>query len=411
MFSKPKSERGAVLVHVALALTALLGFSALSIDYGVMWASRAQAQNAADAGALAGAAAMAFGAAADRTTAARVTADETASRNAVWGEAPGVVVTTPYTATCPGDPSGISCCRVDTFRNGANGSSALPTFFAKVINVQEQGVRAMAVAQAGIGNASDCLKPWAVIDKWQENWENGKPATAAWSQDANYDKYTKQGDLDSKVTAPDVYVAPTANDPGTGFRPFNADGSYTADYGREVSLKNGDNKDFQFGSGWFLPLALADSKGGKDYANNIKGCIGVTWKIGDELPVDTEPGNKVGPTRHAVMDDADSLYNQDPGARWDATANGGRGGIVGSAFAVSPRIVAVPLVDPEQIAEANKGGRTTVAIVNIMGFFVEGMDSKSVIGRLVTIPGLQIEEGGNSVGPESAFLMRISLIR
>src|SRR3712207_6859544 len=35
-------ERGAVLVHVAVAMTGLLAFSALSIDLGTMWVARAQ---------------------------------------------------------------------------------------------------------------------------------------------------------------------------------------------------------------------------------------------------------------------------------------------------------------------------------------------------------------------------------
>ena len=53
-------ERGAVLVHVALAMLALIAFSALAIDYGALLVSRRQAQNAADAAALAGALSLAF---------------------------------------------------------------------------------------------------------------------------------------------------------------------------------------------------------------------------------------------------------------------------------------------------------------------------------------------------------------
>ena len=47
------NERGAILIHVAIALLGLLAFSAFSIDHGVMMVSRGQAQTAADAGALA----------------------------------------------------------------------------------------------------------------------------------------------------------------------------------------------------------------------------------------------------------------------------------------------------------------------------------------------------------------------
>ena len=52
---KLQSERGAVIIHVAIALIALLGFTAVIVDYGAMWVARSQAQAAADAGALAGA--------------------------------------------------------------------------------------------------------------------------------------------------------------------------------------------------------------------------------------------------------------------------------------------------------------------------------------------------------------------
>jgi Flp pilus assembly protein TadG len=55
-----ESERGAVFIHVAIGLLVLLGFIAFVADYGMLWVSRNQAQNAADAGALAGVSALAF---------------------------------------------------------------------------------------------------------------------------------------------------------------------------------------------------------------------------------------------------------------------------------------------------------------------------------------------------------------
>ena len=58
MLSRGKRERGAIIIHVAFALLALLAFSAFVVDMGMMWVSRGQAQNAADAGALAGAVAL-----------------------------------------------------------------------------------------------------------------------------------------------------------------------------------------------------------------------------------------------------------------------------------------------------------------------------------------------------------------
>ncbi len=53
--SAARDERGQTLVQVALMLVVLLGFAALAIDGGMVYAERRHMQNAADAGALAGA--------------------------------------------------------------------------------------------------------------------------------------------------------------------------------------------------------------------------------------------------------------------------------------------------------------------------------------------------------------------
>ena len=77
--------RGAIIIHVALALLALIAFSAFVVDMGAMWVSRRQAQNAADAGALAGAVAlMKDGGSA---TEAGKSALQWASNNAIFGDA------------------------------------------------------------------------------------------------------------------------------------------------------------------------------------------------------------------------------------------------------------------------------------------------------------------------------------
>ncbi len=50
------AENGQTLVWVALAMVVLLAFVGLAIDGGAVYAERRRMQNAADAGALAGAA-------------------------------------------------------------------------------------------------------------------------------------------------------------------------------------------------------------------------------------------------------------------------------------------------------------------------------------------------------------------
>jgi len=67
----------------------LIAFTAFIADYGLMWVGRRQAQNAADAGAMAGAIALAFDDFSDRsaTGPAKVTAQSFALANLVAADA------------------------------------------------------------------------------------------------------------------------------------------------------------------------------------------------------------------------------------------------------------------------------------------------------------------------------------
>src|SRR6187431_1100496 len=106
--SQANRERGAILVHVALGLVAFMAFSTFVIDYGLFWVSRRQAQNAADAGALAGAISLIYDSSDTSTTGpATLAAVAVAQSNPVWGTAPivdpaqGDVVILSGTGVCP----------------------------------------------------------------------------------------------------------------------------------------------------------------------------------------------------------------------------------------------------------------------------------------------------------------------
>src|SRR5262245_66654063 len=85
-----RDERGAVLVHAALAMLLLIAFSALAIDYGALMVSRRQAQNAADAAALAGALSLAFDDP-DDLARAQAAAVAVGGANVVLGAAPSIL--------------------------------------------------------------------------------------------------------------------------------------------------------------------------------------------------------------------------------------------------------------------------------------------------------------------------------
>ena len=80
-------ERGMSLIFAAISLMALLSATTLAIDVGMFMNTRSQAQNAADAGALAGAAGLAFNSFTDRSSTgpAVVGAVNTALANMVGG--------------------------------------------------------------------------------------------------------------------------------------------------------------------------------------------------------------------------------------------------------------------------------------------------------------------------------------
>ena len=138
-----RHERGAILIHVAIAMVGLLAFSAFSIDHGVMMVSRGQAQNAADAAAWAAGLYLAWDDATDQPGAQAI-AVVAAQQNGVWGSAPDITTTDVTFPTCPpGSPGPVdTCVRVDVYRNQRPGGNPLPVFFSSLIGVGGQSDRA-----------------------------------------------------------------------------------------------------------------------------------------------------------------------------------------------------------------------------------------------------------------------------
>jgi len=448
--SQTGGERGAITIQVAFALIALIGFTTFVVDYGVMWVSRRQAQNAADAGALAGA----IGLMQEGTqAAAQLSALQFTANNAIWGQGnstvPGgnVVVdfsgpslSLPPCGTTPG------CVRVDVMRHqpdhyGVLRGTALPTYFGQIVGITAQGVRATATAQLGSGNSVRCLLPFAVIDRWKDDYDANKdamyypndplPGTAGWSPN---DKY--------EPTLGDTYVAPYAGNVNqTG---WTVDG----DYGRQLIIKDGNIGDYS--AGWAQKVDLVGSTGASDYSWNIQNCnetpIGIATAsepcapapggdtTGREINgcVSVGTGMSQGPT---VQNGIDPLVQQDPGAYWSATTPGigGRiGAIVDSSGTVNmdgPRVRPIVIFDINHYIAQGCTGTTCIGkVANIIGFFVEGVcgdvqaagrltvgnicenPSKDIVGRIVTIPGSFVTGVGTTQAP-SSFIQVIRLVR
>lgn len=417
------SERGAVIVHVAIALIGLMGFSAFVIDYGVMWTARRQAQNAADAAALAGAISLAYVDFNDQNL-ARQSALAVAALNKVWGVAPDVTAADITFPPCPPGSPGAgtnSCIRVNVFRNQRAGGSPLPTFFGKLVGVDDQGVRATATAEALFGDSTDCVKPFAIPDKWEEILNNVGPP--GWDETDTFERYYQTGPNMGQLITPkaDVY-----NSGAAGYSPKSV-GPGGGDNGRYIVLKNGGPHD-TITPGWFHPVRIGDSTGGNDYSNNIGTCSPDFIGPGDVLNI--EPGNMIGPTKQGMGD----LIALDPKAEWDPNLNGtGRGGVKGGCMVsgdctISPRLVAIPVYDPDayNAAMANAGaggsgggkggggggaggGPPTLNIVKVLGFFIDKMQGNDVAGWITTYPS-EPNAGMGGV-PGNNFVVSVALVR
>jgi hypothetical protein len=396
------AERGTILIQVAVAMLALLALSSFVFDSGVMWASRAQAQNAADAGALSGAISLAFDDPAD-FDGARAKALAVARANSIWGAVPDVTaadVTFPACPPTPGLPAD-TCVKVDVFRNQRAGGSPLPTYFSRLANVTAQGVRATATARVLVSDSARCVKPWALPDKWLD--ARDAPQDNAWTPDDDFERYVQNGQNRGAVLDPaDAYVPPGTAD-HTGF-------TVEADYGTPLTLKHG-NPQQAIRPGWFFPVVInpTEGPGGNNYENNISTCD--PTPIGPGTLLETEPGNMVGPTTHGVS----ALIAQDSSATWSPTANDGRGAPVGGCMAagtcaVSPRLVALAVFNPDAYDSARAGGRTDIVVTKILGFWIQGMQGNDVIGYLTHYPAIA-ELTGPPVDPAASFLTTVILVR
>jgi hypothetical protein len=342
-------EHGAVIILVVLVLLALAGAAALGIDVGVLYTAQAQAQNAADSGALACAGHMLVvnklnQGAVDKL---RKQGRDFANLNNVLTSAVNITMDD---VTLDLD---AQRCRVCVPRTAARGNP-VPTFFAKAWNRQSVDIMACATAEVANARTSNCIKPWALPDAFDDGNGNG-------AYDAG--EYYEQG-----VTS---Y--------GTDYR------NNGLDVGLPLTIKQADPND-AIAAGQFFPIDLPleglPDVGGDKYRYNIVTCNPIPVGIGDTLV--TENGNMIGPTQQGV----DQLINMDPNAFWDDAI----GEIANSAYgsASSPRIIRIVFFNP---ADPPISGKTTVVVTNIASLFLESIAPGGVVtARVMRTSGTEPTE-------------------
>ncbi|MEK0153477.1 pilus assembly protein TadG-related protein, partial [Arthrobacter oryzae] len=132
----PNSEKGAAGVLVAVMVLVLLGVGAIAVDVGQIYAERAELQNGADAGALAGAH-ICSGAGG----CTQADADAVAAALVNQNSKDGVSNVRFVDLSVPGEVT-VSTSTV----NAANGSGFLSRLFTNALNTPDVGVGATATA-------------------------------------------------------------------------------------------------------------------------------------------------------------------------------------------------------------------------------------------------------------------------
>jgi Flp pilus assembly protein TadG len=146
--AEKRDERGAASVIVAVLLVVLMGFGALAVDVGAMYAEKAQLQNGADASALAIANDCGNGSCGSYSATGSALANSNSNDNSS-----GIASITFPTATT---------VRVETnTRQAGSGVNSFSLFFARVMGFNTTDIRAVAEARWGAPTKATTL-PWTI---------------------------------------------------------------------------------------------------------------------------------------------------------------------------------------------------------------------------------------------------------
>jgi hypothetical protein len=404
-------ERGISLFMVAASLLVLLGISALAIDLGSLYVGRSEAQRAADAAALAGAKKFVdsrfLSGGVTQTTAealARQEAIAVGGENLVGGQAaqiqPGDVT---FDFSNPANPR----ITVTVQRVAARGNP-MPTFFAKALGFGQVDVAAAATAEAyaGVGGppiGTGCVKPWIL--------PNCDP---------------------THVDPTNLICAGQANfvDPSSGAI-LNLGPAPTGVIGALLTLKPGLPSAAP-APGQFYPIQIppgdepalcpecagaaggSEGPGGALYRHNISCCNTNQFVCGQQVAVDEQTGNMVGPTSQGVQ----CLIHQDsPSCAGDPSncgqdyyldptdpttlmggSNNPNPALVSESMSTSDSIVTVPLYDGAPLSPGESGPSPTVTIIGFLQVFVRkvGPPQATVDAYVLNVAGCG---SGGSGGP------------
>jgi Flp pilus assembly protein TadG len=383
-----QDESGMSYVFVGFGLMAMMSASILAIDVGMLMTARSQAQNSADAGALAGATALLYDSFTDRTPGGPAVTSAVAgarANNVAQGSTNDVAkMVTESDVEFLANPTTGQLDRVRvTVRRVSQRGNPVPTLIAQYFGFETVDIGASATAEAAPANAMDCVKPFTIPDKWIEK---GSPPY----------------DATDTFEPPDEYI-PAYNDEtpraaNAGYTGYSSDPAPGGDRGTELMIRAGTGNNIS--PSMYFSLAMTSDTGGSDYRSNIANCNTTLYGWGSTLI--QEPGNMMGPTTQGI----DDLIAQDPNARWNDTLQI----VENSAFGNhSPRIFPIPLYDPAFYDTGKRNGRNAdLRTANWIGFFATQVSGNNIYGRIVPLAG---KYDRNGPAPNAALPRAIRLIQ
>jgi Flp pilus assembly protein TadG len=373
------SERGAVFIPIAFALLVFTLMSAVVVDYGLQLVSRAQLQTAVDAAALAGATALAFDSYEDRDAAGLASSivQSVAKRNLVWGS-DGVVTQVRFENCLSTLEDGAfappvrGCVQVQAYRDTAHGNP-VTALMGRLLGQETYDVRTAAMAEAKRANATNCLRPLAIPDRWTE--ADG----SVWSATSTYDRYDPdKPSVLLPLASRDTYTPAIRVSPGTGL-------TMSENIRRDpVILRLGELKTpIAAISPWrYLPLDMTNGR--LPRANTIA-CAATPTAL--DARVDIAAGDLAANAVEVIGGLTELINVRDPGARWNPDTLRVENSCAQTTrcASISPRIIAIGLYDPKELADLSHPGMPAqVVLRNIVGFFVESVDGTSLAGYSIT---------------------------
>lgn len=384
-----RDERGMSLVFVGLGMMGFVAATMLAIDVGMLMTSRAQAQNSADAGAHAGAVALAFVSYTDRSlTGPAVTSAVSQARgNQVMG---ANITVLPEEVQFLPDPTGeMNRVRVRVYRDAAHGNP-MDTFVARLFGTNTMDISAVATAEASPADLPTRCLPFTIPDRWDERTDPPFNADTSYFEMFSGRNGNNPG---TPLANPDVYRDATDRSTYTGYNPY-------ADTGTLIKLKASVNTTVS--PSVYNPIVVPGEGTGADrYRNGI--VSGVCPSAGWGATLELEPGGMVGPTAMGI----DDLVAQDPNARWDEGCNCVMRG--SDRVTSSPRIAEIPLYDPFWYETHQQTGRNVAfKVANYLGVFVVGMRGNEVLARVMPAPG---KRSGDTNIPGGMFLKTVRIVQ